>query len=121
MSHFNAKVHGKNVFTQIDLKEAFYSIEIKESDRHKLAFQLGNEFVEPNCGSMGFSNTPPEFQNTVNECTDGIEEAFAYFDDVNIASTDKESNLKSLRQLFKNLAERGMYLNFKKCNFFKSE
>ena len=41
LSQFNAKVHGKKVFTQIDLKEAFYSIEIKESDRHKLAFQLG--------------------------------------------------------------------------------
>ena len=111
----------KNVFTQLDLKEAFYSMEIKESDHHKLAFQLGDHLVEPNCGSMGFKNTPAEFQNSVNDCTFEIDDAFAYADDVNVVSIDEESNLNALRQLFKKFAERGMYLNFKKCKFFQSE
>ena len=64
----------KNVFTQLDLKEAFYSLQIKESDRHKLAFQLGHNLLERNCGSMGFKNTPPEFLKSVTDCTEGIED-----------------------------------------------
>ena len=123
MSQFNAKAHGKNVFTQLSLKEAFYYLEIKESDRHKLAFQLGDQLVEPNCGSTGmeFKNTLAEFQDSINDCTFEIEDAFAYVDDVNVASIDEESNLKALRQLFKKIVERGMYLNFKKCKFLQSE
>ena len=77
-----------------------------------MTFQLGDNLLEPNCGSMGFKNSPPEFQECVNECTEDIENSFAFFDDVTIASLNEENNLKALRQLFQRFAERGMYLNF---------
>ena len=52
---------------------------------------------------MGFKNTPAEFQNSVNDCSFEIDDAFAYVDDVNVGSIDKESNLNALRQLFKKI------------------
>lgn len=37
---------GSNWFTIIDLKEAYYYIEIEECDRHKIAFEFKNKVYE---------------------------------------------------------------------------
>ena len=57
----------------------------------------------------------------MNDVTFGIDGAFGLFDDTIAASYDKDRNLAILRQLFERLSERGMFLNLKKCVFFKSE
>lgn len=36
---------GSNVFTVIDLKEGFYSIEIEEEDKHKTAFEYNKKYM----------------------------------------------------------------------------
>ena len=57
----------------------------------------------------------------MNEVTDPVEEAFAFFDDAVAASATKTENLATLRELFESMEKREMYLNLAKCQFFQSE
>ncbi|ELQ74549.1 LTR Retrotransposon [Trachipleistophora hominis] len=37
---------GSNNLTVLDLKEGYYQIEIEETDKHKTAFEFGNNVYE---------------------------------------------------------------------------
>ncbi|ELQ75626.1 LTR Retrotransposon [Trachipleistophora hominis] len=57
---------GSNNLTVLDLKEGYYEIEIEEADKHKTAFEFGNNVYEW-CGIvMGFKNAPMIFQRVIN-------------------------------------------------------
>ena len=48
----------KKVFSRLDLTDAFYCIRVHPADAPKLAFTLGNHFIQPRAGAQGFRNTP---------------------------------------------------------------
>jgi hypothetical protein len=45
-----------------DSKEAFYSIEIAEEDKHKTAFEFNGKVYECNSMVMGYKNSPQILQ-----------------------------------------------------------
>ncbi len=57
---------GSKIFKLIDLKEAFYSIEINENHKFKTAFEFDGIAYEWNSMPMGFKNSPMIMQRVMN-------------------------------------------------------
>ncbi len=85
---------GCKYFTVIDLKDAFYSIELEEKDKHKTAFEFDGQAYEWNSMPMGYKNSPLIMQRIMNkiltaERHNGVE---VYLDDIIIYTKTKEEH-----------------------------
>lgn len=61
------ETHRACIFSVIDCKEAFYSVEIEEKDKYKTAFECKNLCYEWNSMIMGFKNSPMILQRIMDK------------------------------------------------------
>lgn len=100
--------YGSRIFSVIDLKEAFYSIEIEESDKKKTAFEIKGKVFEFNSMVMGFKNSPQILTRIMSKVFDGMigKGVEVYMDDIIIyAKSEKEHDkilLEALNRIFEN-------------------
>ncbi len=66
---------------------------------------------------FGLSNSGQTFQRLMDKVRQGLEGVFCYLDDILVASTYKQENLRHLRALFHRLQQSGLVLNVQKCHF----
>lgn len=96
-----SNLHGKSVFTTLDLRDGFYQISVAEEDRKFLAFSTPEGHYEFNRLPFGYANSPAEFQGDIffvfakmiNE-----KKILVYLDDLMIATNSCEENLNILRE-----------------------
>ena len=123
INDFSVHLHGKKIFSLIDLKSSFLQIPINEQDIFKTAVctQFVNyEFLYMNYGLKGASSTFQRYINTVlwnlisneNQVT-----FFAYMDDILVASNAEEDHVLDLRAIFTRLADNNFKSNELKCSF----
>ena len=70
---------------------------------------------------MGLQNSAQSFQRVVDCVLDGLENVYAYLDDILVFSKSKADHMATLEKLFKRLDDAGLTLNLKKCEFGKRE
>ncbi len=107
---------GSKYFTVVDLKEAFYHIEIEEEDKFKTAFEFEGEVFEWNSMVMGFKNSPQIMQRVMSKILGnmkgkGVE---VYMDDIVIHAKRRLDHDSLLDEVFKRLKENNMKVNVKK-------
>lgn len=111
---------GKSYFTEIDLKDAFLSLPLSQETGQYLTFQWNSckfEFVK--C-PFGLNIMPSYFQNTIEtilkeEIKTGM--VNVYLDNIILATEDKETHIKVVKQVLKKLTEHNLQVNVSKCKW----
>ena len=117
---FANMAHDCQYFTTMDIKDAYYVIPVRPSDKHKLtiATPLGN--FQYNFLPMGLATSSCFYQKLMNEVVSGLPNVFAYLDDIIVMSKSKDDHMNTLHQLFSRLKMHGLVVNESKCSFCQS-
>ena len=115
LADFNANLHGKKVFSKIDLVKGYHQIPVAPDDVGKTAvitpFGL---FIFPRT-PFGLKNAGQDFQRLMDSILGDLPYVFVYIDDILVASDNMEEHLEHLKTVFQILSDNGMIVNRAKC------
>lgn len=118
------KLHGKQVFTKLDLKDGFHQIPIHTDFTEYFAFATPSGQYEFTKLPFGYFEAPAEFQNRILQIFDPLirsNKILIYIDDILIPTITVTDNLKVLKQVLIFLKKYGLELNLEKCTFLRKE
>jgi hypothetical protein len=117
-------LYGNIIFSTIDMKAGYYSVELSEKSKHYTAFQVeGRPRYAFNKTPMGLKNASAAFLRMMGIMLgDSLyDTCVAFTDDIIIASKNPEQHLKDVREIFQKLRKAGIKANPKKCRFGKKQ
>jgi hypothetical protein len=114
------RLSGAQVFSALDLKDAYYRIPIKRGDEWKTAFRTCYGHFEYMVMPFGLTNALATFQAYINRALAGYLDEFCvvYLDDILIYSRTTEEHARHLRLVMERLRKYALYANRKKCKFY---
>ncbi len=112
-------LQGAQVFTKLDLRNAYHLVRIREGDEWKMAFNTPSGHYEYLVLPFGLSNTPTVFQGLVNSVLgDMINQfVFVYLDDILIFSPSLQVHTQHVRRVLQRLLENKLFVKAEKCEF----
>lgn len=111
-------LQGAQVFTKLDLRNAYHLIRIREGDEWKTAFNTSMGHFEYPVLPFGLTNAPAVFQALVNDVLrDMVNQfVFVYLDDILIFSPSMQVHTQHVRQVLQRLLENQLF-KAEKCVF----
>lgn len=120
LQDFTSILHGKSIFSKIDLQKAFHQVPIHPEDVPKTAITTPFGLFEFQYMTFGLRNAAQTFQRLIHEVVRGLDFVFPYIDDIFIASSSQDEHKDHLRQLFQRLKQHRLTINVAKCKFGQS-
>ena len=114
---------GSKFFSKLDLRSAYWQVEIEEEDKYKTAFSVGNlGFWEMERMSYGLTNAPSTFQRLSERCMGDmlLRDCLVFIDDILVFSRTFGDHLDRLEAVFSRLQDNGLKLKPSKCELFKT-
>lgn len=107
------------IFSTLDLNSAYYQIELDPETKEKSSFVTHDGVFCFNRMPFGLKNAPMSFQLLMSLVLKNINWKFAlcYIDDILVFSSDFETHLKHLGEVFQRLREAKLTLKPSKCEF----
>ncbi|GFW83949.1 transposon Tf2-9 polyprotein [Trichonephila clavipes] len=121
LNDFAHALHGKKIFSKIDIFKAFHQIPIAECDIPKTAVTTPWGLYEYTHLCFGLVNAPQSFMRFMHEVLRGLPFCFVYLDDILCYSENAEDHRSHLRTIFQRLSSYGLKLNISKCVFGVTE
>ncbi|GFX62772.1 retrovirus-related Pol polyprotein from transposon 17.6 [Trichonephila clavipes] len=121
LNDFAHALHGKRIFSKIDIFKAFHQIPIAECDIPKTAVTTPWGLYEYTHLCFGLVNVPQTFMRFMHEVLRGLPFCFVYLDDILCYSENAEELRSHLRTIFQRLSSYGLKLNISKCVFGVTE
>ncbi|XP_062714146.1 uncharacterized protein K02A2.6-like [Aedes albopictus] len=116
-----AALQGGKYFSKLDLKNAYYQLEVDADTRHLLAWSTHRGVYLMNRLPFGTKTACAIFQATLEKVLQGCRGTVSYLDDVMVSGRTVEEHLENLNAVLTRLKEAGFVLNMQKCEFFKQE
>jgi cleavage and polyadenylation specificity factor subunit 1 len=116
IADMSAKLAGCSKFTELDLKKGYYQIPVAPEDVQKTAVITPFGLFEFLHMLFGLCNAGQTFQWLMDTVTTNLEPAFAYLDDLLVASPP-EKHENAVPVVLERLHEFGLVLNLDKCEF----
>ncbi|GFW94147.1 hypothetical protein TNCV_1978871 [Trichonephila clavipes] len=121
LNDFAHALHGKRIFSKIDIFKAFHQIPIAECEIPKTAVTTPWGLYEYTHLCFGLVNAPQTFMRFMHEVQRGFPFYFVYLDDILCYSENAEEHRSHLRTIFQRLSSYGLKLNISKCVFGVTE
>ncbi|GFU44021.1 hypothetical protein TNCV_4963361 [Trichonephila clavipes] len=121
LNDFAHALHGKRIFSKIDIFKAFHQIPIAECDIPKTAVTTPWGLYEYTHLCFGLVNAPQTFMRFMHEVLRGLPFCFVCLDDILCYSENAEEHRSHLRTIFQRLSSYGLKLNISKCVFGVTE
>src|SRR5436853_7248627 len=109
------------MFLKINLQNTYHHIHICKEDKWKTVFHTQYNHFEFLVVFFDLTNTLTTFQAYINHALHGLVDNFyiIYLDDILIFSRTKAEYLHHFKHMIKHLHHIKLYINLKKCEFFK--
>ena len=117
------QLHGKVLFTTMDIRDGYNNIRVRHEDQWKLAFKLPKGTYTPQVMFFGMTNAPAVFQCTMDRIFAVLKNKypgciFVYMDDILIATPDNEElHAEIVNAVLDMLAAEDFFLKLSKCSF----
>jgi predicted aspartyl protease len=111
-------LQGASWFSTLDLRSGYYNIPIREVDKDKTAFITRRGCWRYNVMPFGLTCAPSVFQRLMDLVLCGLtyEACMVYLDDIVIFSSDFDTHISRLQQVFERLRQAGLKLKASKCH-----
>ena len=117
LADFSAQLHGRAVFSKLDLLKGYYQIPMNPADVPKTSVVTPFGAFEWLFMPFGLRNAAQTFQRSMDRLVSDLDFAFVYLDDILVASVDLDQHLVHLRILLDRLRDNGFKINSDKCLF----
>ncbi|GFT85219.1 hypothetical protein TNCV_496741 [Trichonephila clavipes] len=121
LNDFAHALHGKRIFSKIDIFKAFHQIPVAECDIPKTAVTTPWGLYEYTHLCFGLVNAPQTFMRFMHKVLRGLPFCFVYLDDILCYSENAEEHRSHLRTIFQRLSSYDLKLNISKCVFGVTE
>jgi hypothetical protein len=115
------KLHGKTVFSSIDLHSAYHQVRIIDQDIAKTAFTTPLGLYEFVVLPFGLCNAPSTFQSIMQRLLGHLDFVVVYLDDILIFSDSENQHLEHIVKVLEILQKNKLYASKEKSEFFKKE
>ncbi len=117
LQDFTATLQGVTIFSHIDLIRAYHQIPVATQDVPKTAINTPFGLFEFLRMPFALQNASQTFQHFIDEVLRRLDFAYAYIDDILIASTSSDEHLQHLRLVLERLEDHGLLINVQKSVF----
>ena len=121
ISSLTCLLHGKRVFSKLDLVRGYNQIPMEESSIPKTAVTTPFGLFQYTHMPFGLCNASQTFQRFMDELFGHLPFVFIYIDDVLIFSANEEEHLDHLKIVFEILLKNNLKIGIEKCSFLKNE